>query len=143
MPLAKAICRDLADTDHITVLLFRGHSQHQGLVDRLQVAGDNLGVTVVSFEEQSRGWLVEIARRRKIHDLVPLYERLTELVDFYSSWEIVPFTQGAADIFADLKKQKIKVGTQDLKIAAVALANNATLLSANLVDFERVPGLKV
>jgi tRNA(fMet)-specific endonuclease VapC len=133
----------LLDTDHVTVLLFTGHSQHAGLVSRLQMAGDALGVTVVSFEEQSRGWLAEIARQRRIHNLVPLYQRLTELVEFYSSWDIVPFTSAAADIFADLKKQKIKVGTQDLKIASVALVNNATLLSANLVDFERVPGLRV
>ena len=60
----------------------------------------------------------EIARQRRIHDLVPLYVRLTELVDFYSSWEVVPFTTTAADICANLKKQKIKVGTQDLKIAS-------------------------
>lgn len=30
-----------------------------------------------------------------------------------------------------------------LKIAAIALANNATLLSKNLRDFSKVPGLKV
>jgi predicted nucleic acid-binding protein len=30
-----------------------------------------------------------------------------------------------------------------LKIAAIALANNARLLSANLRDFEKVPGLHV
>jgi predicted nucleic acid-binding protein len=30
-----------------------------------------------------------------------------------------------------------------LKIAPIALANDATLLSANLRDYERVPGLKV
>jgi tRNA(fMet)-specific endonuclease VapC len=31
----------------------------------------------------------------------------------------------------------------DLKIAATAIANNATLLSRNLKDFNKVPGLKV
>ncbi len=31
----------------------------------------------------------------------------------------------------------------DLRIAAIALTNNALLLSADLDDFERVPGLKV
>ena len=88
---------------------------------------------------------VRLVQSRKIHDLVPLYERLTELVEFYSAWEIAPFTPAAAaaDIFAALKKQRLRVGTQDLKIASIALANNAVLLSANLVDFQRVPGLKV
>ena len=133
----------LLDPDHVTVLLFHNHSQYAGLSSRLQSAGDDLGVTVISLEEQTRGWLAEIARQRKIHNLVPLYERLTELVEFYSAWEIAPFTPAAADIFAALKKQRLRVGTQDLKIASIALANNAVLLSANLVDFQRVPGLKV
>ncbi len=31
----------------------------------------------------------------------------------------------------------------DLKIAAIALANNATVLTKNIQDFGRVPGLGV
>jgi tRNA(fMet)-specific endonuclease VapC len=38
---------------------------------------------------------------------------------------------------------KIRIGTMDLKIAAIALAHGATLLSRNLVDFKKVPGLTV
>lgn len=36
-----------------------------------------------------------------------------------------------------------RIGTMDLKIAAIALANDATLLSRNLRDFGKVPGLRV
>ncbi|HLN27842.1 MAG TPA: hypothetical protein VK395_08865 [Gemmataceae bacterium] len=39
-------------------------------------------------------------------------------------------------------RRLIGMGTMDLKIAAVALVNNALLLSANLRDFRRVPGLR-
>lgn len=31
----------------------------------------------------------------------------------------------------------------DLKIAAICIAHDAMLLSRNLVDFEKVPGLRV
>ena len=37
----------------------------------------------------------------------------------------------------------IRIGAMDLKIASIALANNATLLSRNLKDFGKVPDLKV
>ena len=54
-----------------------------------------------------------------------------------------PLANASADRFNDLRKQKIRVGTQDLKIAAIALTQDALLLSANLRDFRRVPGLRV
>ena len=31
----------------------------------------------------------------------------------------------------------------DLKIAAIVIANEASLLSRNLMDFSKIPGLKV
>lgn len=37
----------------------------------------------------------------------------------------------------------MRIGTMDLKIAAICLAHDATLLTRNLVDFEKVPGLRV
>jgi tRNA(fMet)-specific endonuclease VapC len=68
---------------------------------------------------------------------------LTELVDFYQNWDTAAFDEAAADAFQTMKLQKVRIGAQDLKIASIALANNAILLSANLVDFQKVPGLKV
>ena len=38
---------------------------------------------------------------------------------------------------------KIRVGTMDLKIAAIALANDSTLLTRNIQDFSKVPDLKI
>ncbi len=37
-------------------------------------------------------------------------------------------------------KEKLRIGSRDLKVAATALVNHALLLSANRTDFERVPG---
>jgi len=134
----------LLDTDHLTVLRHSTHSLHAGLISRLQAARDpRIAATVISLEEQMRGWLAEIARRRKVEDWVPVYGRLMELVDFYQNWETVAFDLAAAHIFAELKSQKIRIGTQDLKIASIAITKDALLLSANLVHFQKVPGLKV
>jgi tRNA(fMet)-specific endonuclease VapC len=40
------------------------------------------------------------------------------------------------------EKANLMIGTMDLRIASIVLAHDATLLSANLSDFRRVPGLK-
>lgn len=57
--------------------------------------------------------------------------------------QILPFDQEAADTFHRLKGDRFRPGTMDLKIAAICLAHEATLLTRNLRDFEQIPGLRV
>jgi tRNA(fMet)-specific endonuclease VapC len=59
-----------------------------------------------------------------------------------SDWEIVPFDEGAADRFAALRRQRIRIGTMDLKIASIALVNDALLVTTNLRDYSLVPQLR-
>jgi tRNA(fMet)-specific endonuclease VapC len=70
------------------------------------------------------------------------YRELAQLFEFYQEFEIILFDEAAARLFDDLRAQRLRLATMDLKIAAIALVNNAILLSANQRDFERVPGLR-
>jgi tRNA(fMet)-specific endonuclease VapC len=134
----------LLDTDHLSVLRDGRHSLHAHLKAKLAASGDNqIFPTVVSLEEQMRGWLAEIKRRKKVQDLVPIYGKLAELVAFYNDWRIIPFDDAAASLYVEMRSAKIRVAAQDLKIACIARANDALLLSANLTDFQQVPGLRV
>jgi tRNA(fMet)-specific endonuclease VapC len=74
---------------------------------------------------------------------VPFYHRLVRFADFFTDWQLLSFTQDAADTFKQLRTQKIRVSSTDLKIAAIVLVQDATLLSRNLADFSQVPGLTV
>jgi tRNA(fMet)-specific endonuclease VapC len=132
------------DTDHLSVLEHPDTPQAVRLTEAMDQRGDEqFSTTAISLEEQMRGWLAAIHRTPKVHDQIFYYTRLVGLVDFYSRWELLPFNELAADRFEALRKQRIRVGTMDLKIAAIALAEGALLVSANLRDFERVPGLHV
>ncbi|HEY3396009.1 MAG TPA: type II toxin-antitoxin system VapC family toxin, partial [Lacipirellulaceae bacterium] len=120
------------------------HSQYALLSSKLAQSIDlDFATTAVSIEEQMRGWLAAIRRERNVHDQILYYTRLIGLVRFLNKWRILPFNEPAADWFEALRKKRIRIGTQDLKIAAIALAVDALLLSADLRDFERVPGLRV
>jgi tRNA(fMet)-specific endonuclease VapC len=134
----------LLDTDHLTVLRYLDHPRSGALMRRIRSMENELvAVTVISLEEQARGWLAEISRERDVRNQVAGYDGLIKLPEFFSQWEIIQFDIRAAEEFLSLRKQKIRIGTLDLKIAAVARVNNALLLSANLRDFHKVPALRV
>jgi predicted nucleic acid-binding protein len=56
---------------------------------------------------------------------------------------LLPFDREAAMIFHELVRTHPRIGTMDLKIAAICLEHDATLLTRNLLDFEKIPGLRV
>jgi tRNA(fMet)-specific endonuclease VapC len=77
-----------------------------------------------------------------VHQPLPAHDRLVRLFDVLSDWELVRFDQPAADQFVRLRRQRIRVGTMDLKIASIALVNDALLLTANTSDYAQVPKLR-
>lgn len=60
---------------------------------------------------------------------------------FLRAFELLPYDENAEQCFADLRAQNLRVGSQDLRIAAIALANDACVVTRNQRDFERVPNL--
>jgi tRNA(fMet)-specific endonuclease VapC len=134
----------ILDTDHVTVLRYREHSQFTVLAAKMEHSPDpDFATTAITVEEQMRGWLAAIRRARKVHNQILYYTRLVGAVRFLNNWQILSFDEPAADRFEALRKDRIRIGTQDLKIASIAMEAGALLLSANLRDFERVPGLRV
>ncbi len=132
------------DTDHITELQRLESKRRIKLVEQLKQLGARpLTTTIVTVEERLRGYLSTINRRPAGNEQVVPYRELLELMTFFAGWVILPFDQIAAQRFHDLKASKVRIGTMDLKIAAIVLARSATLYSANLRDFRQVPGLSV
>jgi tRNA(fMet)-specific endonuclease VapC len=134
----------LLDTDHVNVLKYPDHPQFVTLTSQLNASADqDVATTIITVEEQMRGWLAWINRSDNVHRQVPAYQELLRLFDFFSRWQVIPFDDQAASQFQGLRQQHIRIGTMDLKIAAIALIHDALLLSANLRDFQQVPGLRV
>lgn len=132
------------DTDHLT-FLERGNS---GEVERLRARLSGLGdaeiaVTIVSFEEQTRGWLTYLARARTLTQQVQAYARLRRMIENYRLIPLLDFDATAAVEFQRLSRARVRIGTMDLKIAAIALAHDATLITRNVSDFRKVSGLRV
>jgi tRNA(fMet)-specific endonuclease VapC len=134
----------LLDTDHLTAAQLPDESKlpgadrpHEGFPDQ------QIGTTIISIEEQWRGWFAVIARFKDVRRQVRAYQELVELHAFLSNWTVVPFDVRAADRFEQIRAGGLRIGSMDVKIASIALVHNALLLSANMQDFQKVPGLRV
>jgi tRNA(fMet)-specific endonuclease VapC len=132
------------DTDHIYELQDSHSARGSRLSQRLAgAAAIPVATTIVTYEEQMRGWLAAINKLPAGDRQVVAYDSLAEFLAFYQGWRLLRFDRHAAGHFQGLRVQGVRIGTMDLKIAAIALRHGATLLSANLRDFRQVPGLPV
>ena len=130
------------DTDHLSEME-RNSPLGSALTDRLHRADDEIVTTIVSAEELLRGWLSQLNRVRSVHKHVANYEHLAHRLAFCARWHLLPWDSDAAALFDNLRRQGIRGGTMDLKIACITITNSATLLSRNLKDFRKIPGLIV
>ena len=62
---------------------------------------------------------------------------------FFSAIPAVPFDMACERQFQELRAMRLRVGSQDLRIAATALVHNVVLITRNRRDFEQVPGLRL
>ena len=125
-------------------LLDRGGPAGEILRTRLRtIPPDDVATTIISYEEQTRGWLARIAQLRTVDRQLAAYRELKRQLLNYCHIPVTDFDERAADKFGQLRRAGIRIGTMDLKIAAIALAEGATVLSRNLTDFGKVPGLSV
>ncbi|MGO8671362.1 MAG: type II toxin-antitoxin system VapC family toxin [Capsulimonadaceae bacterium] len=130
----------ILDTDHMT-LLERGGPSSVILVSRLRsVPRPEIATTIVTYEEQTRGWLAKTARD-KGPALVRAYGYLRLHIDIYARINVLPYNASADNLFIALQSRKLRLGTQDIKIAAITMAHGAILLTRNLSDFHKVPEL--
>lgn len=134
----------ILDTDHLTVIQRQAEPAYSHLRTRLsKLPPTTVQTTIVSFEEQMRGWLAVIAQARNQSKEVAAYQRLQALLRFFHEIPLLDYTDVEAARFEDLKGSRLRVGSMDLKIASIALSHDGLLLSANLKDFQRVPNLRV
>jgi tRNA(fMet)-specific endonuclease VapC len=130
--------RYLFDTDHLT-LFQHGHP----LVGQRLYAHPpgTVGISVVTVQEALQGRLAAVAQARngpsRIRDYALLHGTLRDIAPF----PIVDYDQAVEDEFQRIRH--IRIGTQDLKIAATALANRLPLVTGNRRDFARVHGLVI
>ncbi|MGH9835505.1 MAG: type II toxin-antitoxin system VapC family toxin [Blastocatellia bacterium] len=104
------------DTDHMGALEWGSGAAGQRLITRLNKLSVSEAVTtIITFEEQTRGWLSILAQTRSLDAQVQPYRRLKRMLGNYLKVAVLEFDAKAAAEFERLQRQRLRIGTMDLK----------------------------
>ena len=128
------------DTTTIT-LLRHGNASIQQVINR-HASHHVVAITAVNVEEYLSGWYTMLRRAKSNAAEAMASVDLAGAMKLLSRFPVYPMSEAALDRADQLFKSKINVGRMDLKIAALALELDATVVTNNIRDFSRVPGLR-
>jgi tRNA(fMet)-specific endonuclease VapC len=125
------------DTNILSYLMRRPPASLDQRVKRCIAAGKPIAMSVVVYAEVRSG--IALAGNP---------QRYVESFGSLRTWlPVEHWTEEAAEAYVDircaLQPTGFLIGAMDMLIAAHALALNATLITNNEREFQRVPGLKV
>lgn len=128
------------DTDTVT----QQQLGHQLVIAKLRLIDrSTVATTVITLYEQLRGRLAAINRKQSDAQLQIALRLLQATQQYYCTAQILAFDDRATQLHQTLLAQKLRIGAQDLQIAAIVLAHDAILVTANLRHFDQVPGLRI
>ena len=130
----------ILDTDVLS-LYERGHPRISGHVQAWKPG--EAAITVITVEEQLSGWYSTVRRAVTPEQQAQAYQRLADGVGHLTAIPVLSYTLKAIARYDALKSMKLNVKKMDLRIAAITLENNAILVTRNVRDFQRVPGLVI
>jgi tRNA(fMet)-specific endonuclease VapC len=134
----------ILDTDHLSFIQRKGQEGKNILARLSRLSEDvEVAVTVITYEEQIRGRLNFISKSRTTDETVKGYQGLQQTLVDYQSIVVIHFNNIAIVEHQRLRKTYPRLGNMDLKIAAIALVNNAILLTRNKSDFGQIMELKI
>ena len=129
------------DTDVLTEL-FAGnvvYAQRFAAID-----SDKRGIPIGAAAEIVRGWLNAVRQAEAGKGRMSLeyaFGRFQQSLVDMAPFTLLPYTPAAAALFQQWRAAKIRIGTNDLRIAAICTVHGATLVTRNARDYARIPGL--
>jgi tRNA(fMet)-specific endonuclease VapC len=128
------------DTDLLTLWL-RGQETIAARV--ATTPPQQLAVTIITIEEVLGGWYTQVRRARDDQQLARAYEALQQTVEFTRGIQLLPFDLPGIRRYRQLRTHHRRIGTNDLRIAAIVLEQQGILVTRNTTDFADIPGLQL
>lgn len=129
----------LLDTDTAS-LAFNGNERVLARIR--QAKSQNIRLSSIAAEESIRGALSVIHRCQATAGLPAAHRFFTRLLSFLYEYRIHTYNDEAALVYSSFPAQVKRLGTQDCRIAASAIAAGWIVVTANQKDFSRIPSIQ-
>jgi tRNA(fMet)-specific endonuclease VapC len=131
----------ILDTDHVSLLL----NEHPQISRKVMAIGADVTITIVTVQEIFNGWIVRINAESELEEIIRLYGNLNRTVALFKRLPVLNFDAAAGNCYEQmlqstpaLSKKRLQ---KDMRIAAIALSREATVVTRNYRDFAQVPNL--
>jgi tRNA(fMet)-specific endonuclease VapC len=133
----------LLDTNIISTALDQRRN-NQFLAHRiLNQSPESIFISIITVEEMMRGELGGIHRLRHKPNVVTVYRAFEGLFEALHRFQVISYTSEIEQIYQSMSLEQKRVGTQDCRIAATAIAHGFTVVTANTHDFYKIGGVAV
>ncbi len=133
----------ILDTDHISLFL----GNYPSVRDKVLQSKADCAITVISVQEIFNGWVGQLNRVENEAYKIEIYQRLHLTTQFIQQMPVLNYEQAASVRYQEIVKANPLLAKRrlekDMRIAAIALANEATIVTRNKRDFEQVPKLTI
>jgi len=133
----------ILDTDHASLFL----AGNKSIIAQVAKHSNNVAITVITVQELFNGWTGRLNNPTQANKLTHLYTKLWETTEFFKVITILNFDQDAENLCQILQQSSNALGKKriekDLRIASIALVQNATIVTRNYKDFSQIPNLKI
>jgi tRNA(fMet)-specific endonuclease VapC len=133
------------DTDILSLLAHKDSPEAPRIRRRIVELSseDSVVTTVITYEEQMRGWMAALTRARSSKSEIQIYARVLLHLSTFRAMTVLGYDAVASLIADKLRNQRVRIGTMDLKIASIVLASDSVLVTRNTGDFRKIPGLRI
>lgn len=127
----------LLDTDSAS-LAFNGNVYIRRRIQQMP----DVWLSSVAAEESSRGALSLIQKSRDKPGMPAAHDFLIRILADISAYDIHPYNAEAMLVFASFPALVKRIGSQDCRIAASAIAAGWIVVTANHRHFSQIPGIQ-
>ncbi len=131
----------IIDTDHLT-LYQRDNPVVLERIRTLDYSLHDVATAIINYHEQVSGRFAQLQRANNSAKIVEAYQSMKETIEFLAGWQILDYDDRAENHVKSSRKAGVRIGIMDLRIAAIALSLDATVITRNRKDFQQVSNLK-